>query len=445
MSVYVSDDLTLAAAGEYVFATNAATGPAPGGPSKTELGAAPTSPVEKDTTRGEIASWGDDNQFPTTVRKEAEESEILQENLGWKADAWYGGGIVYGLVDIDQQGNETFTRVRIPEVEAFLARSRRYAYETLLALSYFANGFGEFILTKDRKQIWSICNQDTEYCRYKKPDAMGVISHIYISANWANSANPDDIVPVPAIDPYFDTPDTIRERTDSWKYIYPVAIPSPGKTLYQLARWNAIRRSGWLNMLKKIPTMKLKMFDNQLSIKYSVEVHHRYWEWKYGDWEIKDKKERQSIIRDEVAAFEKTMTGVEGAGKSIFSITFPDPQDPSKAISAFKVTAIDDKLKSGLYVEDSQEAASWVYTAIGVAPTLRGIHPGKEMGGGSGSDARVAFNNFISTSKFPQDLVLEPLHFVRDYNGWPENLQFRFSAPLIMTLDSGKSSQQETK
>ncbi len=66
------------------------------------------------------------------------------------------------------------------------------------------------------------------------------------------------------------------------------------------------------------------------------------------------------------------------------------------------------------------------------------------MGAGSGSDARVAFNNFISTSTFEQDLILEVLHLVRDYNGWPENLEFRFKQPLIMTMDKGKQVQQQT-
>ena len=94
--------------------------------------------------------------------------------------------------------------------------------------------------------------------------------------------------------------------------------------------------------------------------------------------------------------------------------------------------------------EDSQESASHVFTAGGVAPTLMGIQPGKNMGAGSGSDARVAFNNFISTSTFEQHLVLEVLHFIRDYNGWPENLEFRFKQPLIMTLDKGKQTQQQT-
>jgi hypothetical protein len=173
-----------------------------------------------------------------------------------------------------------------------------------------------------------------------------------------------------------------------------------------------------------------------------IEVHSLYWAWKYKDWEAKEDTERASLIRTELDHFNKIMTGNNGAMKSVLTTTIRDKQT-NQDIAAFKVTAVDDKIKSGLYVEDSHEVASHILTSLGLPPTLLGVTPGKGMGAGSGSDARVAFNNFISTSKFVQDLVLEPLHFVRDYNGWPANLQFRFQNPLIMTLDKGKEVQQQ--
>ena len=106
MSVTVSQDLTIAAAGEYLFVTNAATGsPSTSGAPGAAPGISPTNPVEKDTTSSEIANWGEDNQFPTQVREDMEQSEILNENLNWKADAWYGDGLIYGLVTLDEKGN----------------------------------------------------------------------------------------------------------------------------------------------------------------------------------------------------------------------------------------------------------------------------------------------------------------------------------------------------
>ncbi|QCR23076.1 hypothetical protein [Pontibacter sp. SGAir0037] len=438
MSTVVSEDLTVAYSQFTVLKTTALSG---GTAMLPKVGAKPTTPAEKQMGGGEIALWGENNLFPVEVMKDVESDAVLASGLRKITDMWYGGGLVYGLVSgFNEDGTEKFERTSIPEVEAFLNRSRRYGYEALQDLAYFVNAFPEFILTKDRSKIWSICEQEAYHSRYSKPDTNGNLNHLYINANWADGGTAENSTKVPVIDPYFDTAETIKARNDGYKYIYPISVPSPGKTVYQLASWNAIRRTGWLEVAKAIPQFKKKLFENQLSIKYIIEIHSLYWNWKYGDWDAKPKEERTQIIKQEVEDFNKIMTGPDGAGKSILSLTF---MHGGQEFNAYKVTAIDDKLKTGLYVEDSQEAASHIMTALGLPTSLYGASPGKGMGAGSGSDARVAFNNFISTSKFVQDLVLEPLHFVRDYNGWPENLRFRFLNPLIMTLDKGKQSDQE--
>jgi hypothetical protein len=204
-----------------------------------------------------------------------------------------------------------------------------------------------------------------------------------------------------------------------------------------------IRKSGWLDVAQAIPEFKKQLFINQLSIKYIIEADIRYWDWKYPDWSEKKEGERKQLIAEELDAFEKTMAGTSGAGKSVMSVTMPDPNG-GPPISVFKVTPIDDKIKSGLYVEDSQEASSHIYTALQVDPTLSGISPGKGMGAGSGSDKRVAANLFVNTHSFHQDLILEVLNLVRDYNGWDSELEFRFLNPEINTLDKPGESTVKT-
>ncbi|MDX5394828.1 MAG: hypothetical protein LPK21_01395, partial [Hymenobacteraceae bacterium] len=262
-------------------------------------------------------------------------------------------------------------------------------------------------------------------------------------ANWDDGGKFDDeySTKVAVLDPYLDPVENLQQHPD-FKFIYPISIPSPDKCAYQLASWNSVRRSGWLEVAQAIPEFKKALFKNQLTVKYVIEVNSAYWHWKYKDWEAKSEAERKKIISDELDEFDKIMAGNDGAGKSILTTTITDP-NTKEVISAFKVTAVDDKLQNGLYIEDSQEASSHIFTAVGLPQVLMGASPGKGMGAGSGSDARVAFNNFVSVSKFQQDLVLEPLHTIRDYNGWNENLVFRVKNPLIMSLDKGKQVQQE--
>ncbi|WP_201979351.1 KH domain-containing protein [Hymenobacter rubidus] len=411
-------------------------------------GAAPTSPVDKLTANGLIAPWGAGNDFPQQVRAAIAKSTILGPVLDWKTRAIYGKGIIYGTVTgYKADGSEVFQRKKDPVVEAFFRKSNlaRFGFEGLQGLTYYANAFPELVLSNDRSQVTSLCIQDTPFCRYAAQVlGQAVPPWVYISANWPDAAPGDAYTTrVPVLDPYHDPVAALRTDTRGFKYIFPLSLPSPGQTLYQLVAWDPIRKSGWLDVAQAIPEFKKQLFINQLSIKYIIEADLRYWEWKYPDWSEKSESQRKGLIAEELEAFEKTMAGTDGAGKSILAVTMPDPNG-GPPISVFKVTAIDDKLKSGLYIEDSQEASSHIYTALQVDPTLSGISPGKGMGAGSGSDKRVAANLFLNTHTFHQDQILEVLHFVRDYNGWDPELEFRFLNPEINTLDKPTESTPNT-
>ena len=399
---------------------------------------------------GDMAPWGDDNLFPQQVLADMEKNTILPSVLERKTAIMYGEGLVYGVVEgFDADGNEIFQRQSIPEIDQFMRRTRlnRYAFEALHDINTFANAFPELILSKDRKKIVGISAQEAIWCRYQKPQD-GQLRNVYINANWDYSAWPGDdyTTTVPTIDPYYDAVGNLQARQDSFKYMYPLSVPSADKAFYQLASWNSVRRTGWLDVMAAIPAFKKMLFKNQLSVKYLVEIHALYWDWKYGDWEGKTLDERRGLIEAELKAFNDVMTGTNGAGKTVMTTTIRTAK--GEDVPAFKVTAIDDKLKDGIYIEDSHEAASHIYTAVGVPSALMGTSPGKAGAGGGaggGSEPRVLFNNLISTSTFQQSLVLEPLELITDYNGWPANLKWRFQIPKAMSMSSSLNAQQETK
>jgi hypothetical protein len=143
----------------------------------------------------------------------------------------------------------------------------------------------------------------------------------------------------------------------------------------------------------------------------------------------------------EKKAFEDFLTGNEKAGSSLM---IPVENDPitKKVYEGWQIEAVDNKIKDGVYIEDSQEASSHLMFALGVDPTLIGNSPGKGMGAGSGSDKNAAFNAYISLCQIHQDLILEPLHFIRDYNGWNPEYQFRFRKALMAPMTSGKPTLQ---
>lgn len=458
MSVVINEDLTLGYSDDsgIVVRTGISAVTSGGGSAAPTVADEPTSAEKKpESGGGEVAQWGEDNLFPQNVIKDMEKNTILPSVLEKKTGMMYGGGLVYGTITGKQKdGTPIFEAADLPEVDEFIQYSRlnRYAFEALLDINIFSNAFPELILSKNRAKILAISTQEAAWCRYLKPKK-GVLTHLVINANWDNGGTATDeyATKVPIIDPYFDAVGNLRARTDGFKYIYPISIPSPDKALYQLASWNAVRRSGWLDVMAAIPEFKKALFKNQLSIKYLIEVHSAYWDWKYGDWDALTREEKKALLEAEIKAFNDVMQGVNGAGKTVMASTITDKKTGLE-VPAFKITAIDDKLKDGLYIEDSAEASSHVYTAVGVAPSLMGVSPGKGMGDGAGggSEPRVLFNNFVSTSQFQLDLVTEPLNLIARYNGWQVNgkpVVFRFLNPFIMTeagKGSGKAAQQES-
>lgn len=406
----------------------------------------PSTPQVYNISPIDITPWGDDNLFPQTVIAELKKT-FVPSVLDWKARALYSGGIVFGKED-DNGNFIRSKRSENPEVWDFFKKSnvKRYAIEAAKDFYWFYNAFPELILSNDRSKIVSLVAQDASYCRWSKQNPKtGLVDYCKINANWElGTANDKQTITRPVIDPYYDPVGNLKARKDSFNYIYPLSYPSPGCSFYQLADWNTMRESGWLDISIAIPKWKKALMKNQISIKYHIQVPDFYWSWKYGkDWDTMSADKRKAARDNELSKFNSFLTGEENAGHSIMT-TFRFNEQLNKEYPGWKIEAIDDKVQDGKYIEDSQEASAQMLYMLGVDGTLIGNAPGKGMGAGSGSDKRLAFNIYISLCTSHQDILLEPLAFIRDYNGWDPELEFRFANTLITTLDSGKQYEKVT-
>lgn len=403
-----------------------------------------STPVDTSNQGTELALWGTDNLFPQNVKRDADLSVIIPQTLARQANILYSSGVSYGF---ENEEGEFTPAPRNPEIEFFLRNSKinRYLREASIDFYWFFNVFPNFILSRDRKKIVSLCTQEAMFTRFGLQNKKtGIIDTCYINANWDNGGTVADSIKLPAIDPYFDAVTQVRDGKD-FSYIYPISYPTPGQVYYQLAFWNSVRDSKWLDLAKKIPLFKSSLMTNQLDIKYHIEVSTWYWEWKYPDWNKYDFVKRKELMSNEIKAFSDTMSGEEKAGKAFVTANRVH-EHTGKEESAWKINPIDDKVKDGKYIDDSQEASLNILYGLGFDPILIGSIPGKGMGAGSGSDKRVAYNTYLSTIEPHRDIIVEPLEFISDYNGWlaPDGspLKWRFKNSIITTLDKGKEPQQ---
>jgi hypothetical protein len=205
--------------------------------------------------------------------------------------------------------------------------------------------------------------------------------------------------------------------------------------------WNAIRESGWLAVSELIPKHKKALLANQSTIKYHIQISDKYWSTKYDDYNKKNTAEKIQIKRTELESIQSLISGAEKSGVNFWSGFFSD-LNTGKDNELIKITPIDDKIKSGQYLEEGKDASIYTMSAVGLHPALVGTMPNNGLGG-AGSNIREAYNLHILTNKSYQDLILEPLNnLIIEYNGWDPRMVFRFKNSFMTTLDTNTEVSQ---
>jgi len=417
--------------------------------------AQPTQPIVKDNlviSSQEIIPWGSANDFPQKVLERGRRSTIIPTALKWQANLISQKVIPY-LVDEDDEGKEVLQKVRDPEILEFLNNRhfKRYVRETANDIFWFLNIFPELILSKNRQKITHIHPNEAAYSRFGQQNKnTGVSEFAYVNANWQNAyASSEETIKIRLLDPYeYDLVNWTREKhSNVFKFIYPSSYPTPGNTFYQLAHWDGIRTSGWLDVLEKVPALKKALFENQMTIKYHIQIPREYWKEEYkGEWEKATASERDTIRTNKMLEINRRLIGVENSGIAIateFGVSAID----MKTIEGWKIDALPDKLKDGAYLADNMEATAHLLYALGIDPALFGF-ASKEMGSRSGgSDKRESLLIYLSQIEPYRDVLYEPLNFVAEYNGWKKKyptLEFRSKQTILTTLDTGAGSKQVT-
>ncbi|SFD00553.1 hypothetical protein SAMN05421780_1194 [Flexibacter flexilis DSM 6793] len=428
--IYIPEHSLLVETG---LGSSAAVPPAPA--------ASHSQPLYKTSDNQPIAFWGEDNLFPQRVLSEISRNSIIPAVLDWKARALVSGGLEYGYYHYEDK-KRFFEPVENDAIEEFIERSRfpHYLAKASSDLYHFYNVFPELVLTKDRSEIYSIAANDASFCRWEVQNPRtGIIETCYINANWQSARHDSpETLQVSVINP-FDSLEHTRQ-SKAFKLIYPISYPTPGRTFYQLAHWNTLRVSGWLEFANSIPEFKRALMRNAMSIKYVVKIPTKWWVWKYPDFDAKPEL-RASRIKETQTSINEMLTSAKNAGKALITNIIDDNNGKPYG---WEVETIKDGMKDGAYIEDSQEASSHLLFALGVHDALIGSMPGKGLGGNSGSNVREALNMYLSLCQSHQELILEPLRFVQKYNGWDKKLKFRLRTPIMQTLDQVTPDARQT-
>lgn len=401
---------------------------------------APTSPIPKKEGNSEISPWGTDNDFPQKVIELASKSTELASLLDWKSRALQGRKVIATNESWStEKGRLEEHLVDDDEINEFLSSImfKQYWRDASTCFTWFWNIFPELTKNVAGDKIATIGIVDASFCRWATMDRRGLIRYCYVSANWPDAKITDETtLKIDAVDPYNPTlVDDLKKAKNIKKFVYPSSYPSPGKAYYQLAPWDGWRASGWPELAQMIPKSKVKLMSHLLSAKFILEIPTTYWPSMHPDWSKKSREEQLEIKKAKVKEVNDMLTGIENTGKTILVEAGFDGM--GNALPSWKIAPIEDKLHDGNFLDDSREASQHLRSALGLDSALTGDGPGKSLGGGGG-DKRMALNIFVALLQPYREVLLEPIYFIANYNGWLKKypkLTFKIVEIQLETLD----------
>ena len=394
----------------------------------------------------EVVPWGRDNDLPRRITQKVYSAEVVASNVQFNIETGYGQGIMPVKFETDAKGN----RIARPfyenqEITDFFESNdlNSYLLEQLTDLKIFGNIFPEIILNKDGTRITNIFSKEATFSRWESQDKEGIIRRHFYSTIWGNRdvAN-TDITITPVLDsrnPFADLQE--RAKKGERRFIVPVTFPTPGRMYYQMPYWWSIFISGWYDYLVMIPQYKKKLISELSVIRYHVELSDDYFKQLFNAEHITDPAEQEARTVKEFENLNNFLSSSENTNKSVISFTSFTPDGKEKP--RMKITKIDDNIKGGEFIEDSEEAANIVCYAMGVHPSLIGASPGKNKTI-NGTEARELTIAKQAREKPTRDRLLQPLMLVKKFNNWPSDVYPYIADVNLVTLDKSPNGKQST-
>jgi len=417
----------------------------------------PSTPVSSDLINGfleGIAFWGSNNILPDEITDDVKKTPVLASALDWISRMWISGGLVYGSLQIQEDGTDKLIRKNEKKVNDFLRKNQISTEFLPIAAKHgltYWKLFYEMVTSQDRKEIIGLkCHKSPHGRVHLQNKETGRIEKCRVSANWGlfGGSQGTSFLDIPIAQKGYNPVQMLKLRNDGRRYGYIVDFPGYDETYYPTAPWHSNRESKWITLAQNIPAFKEALMRNKMVINYIISIHPMFWSKYYEDWdnlEVADKKSRKETFYKKI---EECLNGSSNSGKNIFSTHVLD-DIAGKFVDCITVTPIKNETLSGEYLEDSQEASAMILYSLGFDGTLIGQVPSKSFGSGSGSDKREAWNLAITNAKPYQDKILEIFHFIAEYNGWVdengEPYTFWFKNYYVQTLDQISVQNRQTQ
>lgn len=312
---------------------------------------------------------------------------------------------------------------------------------------YFKFGvcFPELIPNVDGSKIVGINTVNAMFGRYTEK-ANGVIPSVCVSGKWPDTPSAtSDYSTVSLLDIYDPAIDLNRykilKKTTGRTFMYPLRDEWSNNEYYPLPIWWSAYRAGWIGIANKIPTFLLKMYENQITIKWHIQIPYVYWEKRYPEHLYATKEARQQAIQSEMDNIEENLVSEQNASKALFTMFEMNPN--GKIEEQWIITPLDSKNKADENLIASAAANSEILFSLMINPNVfgAGMPGGTYAGNQGGSNIREAFLVNIALAWLDRQNLLDPIELYLQYNGI-QDVELRFRNTILTTLDTGAGTQK---
>jgi len=402
---------------------------------------APTSPKPKsdglDTVNTEdyraqfrkdpVLYWGTDNKYPEALDAEAQMSSVFEGGMKVLCDHLRGQSFTLA-VPVYKDGKRILEEVAEEDIMDELYEIGYYEYwqDACGELPKWGNVWPMFKLN-DKGEIFRIHCYDGPWNRFQRPyPGKGKIENVYVSAQWSRGIETkftDGKIPkemkgwiseYPLLSRYeYATEMDLLVKRGKKDFASHIKYHTSG-SIYGRAPWHSLYANRWLGISGKVPEMMMRYYEAAMTINYLIYLNSEWLEQKYpemSEWTAEQRAEKIKEIQD---SYEKNLKGGANAYKALM-LSFKMDQN-GKEVKNVMFEVLDNKMREGTFIPDSQMSDGQVLFTLGIDPSLIGVVvPGGKQSAGSGSNIREASLALQMRLRPDRELLHNPFYIWRDY------------------------------
>jgi len=404
-----------------------------------------------ETVEGNIKllSWGSSNNFPQWADGIISSTSVLNSGLKFIRNFTLGQGVfACKVVGYDEDGNEILEAYPDKTAQELVDHPRIRRYLEKAARDYFKFGSCCVQLIPDLKgeKIIGLNPINAFFTRLSERDIKTGEEKCVVSGKFPDTPSKDEFEVYDVLldyDPMLDLEIRKFNKKKIEKVVVAVRDSWSNKDTYSEPVWMSAYAAGWVDIAKSVPAYLKKVFKNQATWKWHIQIPYSFWDKKFPESLYSDVKKREDAINDFMDDIETNLLGNENAEKPLFTHYALNDLN-GKIEEEWKITPLDNKSKEGDKLVTSAAANSEILFALMINPNVlgAGMPGGTYAGNQGGSNIREAFLVNIANAWVDRQNLLDPVQLMLRYNGY-EDISLRFRNTVLTTLDKGSGTQKK--